>query len=52
MSNIQTEFFDTLYKIFGMFMGEILSEFIMYSKKQNVKTKQLAEIEKILMGGI
>jgi len=44
--------FDALYKIFGMFMGEMLSEFIMYSKKHNLKTKQLAEIEKILMGGV
>jgi len=52
MTNVRTDLFDALYKIFGMFMGEMLSEFIMYSKKHNLKTKQLAKIEKILMGDV
>ncbi len=52
MKNVQTDLFDALYKIFGMFMGEMLTEFIMYSKKHNLKTKQLVEIEKILTGDV
>jgi len=52
MMNVQDNLFDALYKIFGMFMGEVLSEFMLYSKKNKLKIKQLSEIEKILKSDV
>jgi len=50
--NIQDDLFDTLYKIFGMFMGDILNAFMMYSKENELEIKQLTNIEKTLIGGV
>jgi|GEM_PF-606590 len=52
LMNIQNDLFDALYKIFGTFMGDVLSGFNMYSKKNDLEIKLLPKIEKILKSGV
>jgi len=52
LMNIQNDLFDALYKIFGNFMGDVLSGFNMYSKKNDLEIKLLPKIEKILKSGV
>jgi len=50
--NVDAELYIGIYKYFGLFMGKILGQYLINSKKYNLKTKRLTEIEKILKSGV
>jgi len=52
LEDIQDEFFDTLYKIFGVIIGNRLGGFFIFTKKHNSKIKNLEELEKVLESGV
>lgn len=50
--NVEAELYTGIYKYFGLFMGEILGQYLFYSKKYYLETKRLTEIKKILKSGV
>jgi len=50
--NVETELYTGIYKYFGLFMGEILGQYLFYSKKYYLETKRLTELKKILKSGV
>jgi len=50
--NLEVELYTGIYKYFGLFIGEILGQYLFYSKKYYLETKRLSEIEKILKSGV
>jgi len=53
LKNIEIDFYQTLYKIFGTVIGENLGSFMIYAEKNNIETiENLQSIKKIMLGDV
>jgi len=52
IKNLESELCAGIYKYFGLFMGDMLGQYMLYSKKFYLETKRLTEIEKNLKSGV
>jgi len=51
LSGIEDDFFDTLYKKFGLIAGDRLGAFVLFSEKQKSQDENLLKLEKVLESG-
>jgi len=49
---IEDEFFETLYKKFGVLVGNRLGALVLFAEKQKLKDKNFEQLEKILTSGV
>ena len=49
---IEDEFYYTLYKKFGLLVGDKLGEFVLFSENKNTDDKNLAQLEQVLFSVI
>jgi len=53
LDNIDIDFYQTLYKIFGTVIGGNLGSFMIYAEKNNIETMEnLQSIKKIMLGNV
>ena len=52
LQGLEVEFFETLYKIFGVIIGNRFGGFVLFSRKYNPESKDLDELENILESGV
>jgi len=48
LKGLEVEFFETLYKIFGVIIGNRLGGFVLFSRKYNLESKDLDELDNAL----
>jgi len=52
LSGIEEEFFETLYKRFGVIVGNHLGRFVLFAEQHKLKDTSLEKIEKIVDSGV
>ena len=52
LTNVETQFVDTLYKLFALQVGNILSHYVAYARQLGRVTKSLVRLDRFLSEGI